>query len=100
VYKREFKDILEKGKKLFSDHYSISFIKNNKYFKASVVVSKKISKLAPERNYQKRISRELIKRVFSIELPYSCIFFVKKNLRSTPFTDLEKEISLISKKIQ
>jgi len=99
VRTEEFMTVMKTGSRTSSENISVVFIKNKSYFKGSVVVSKKISKLAPNRNSEKRKVREAVKKVFSFTLPYSIIFFVKKPIRNISFDNLLEEIKVISKKI-
>lgn len=84
-----------------SKNFSISYIDSPTFFKASVVISKKISKKSPDRNYQKRLVRESIRKVFYpfLEPKKACVFFIKQNISKTPFLEIISEIEQLSKKL-
>ena len=102
ITKKEFPTILNQGKRFFSSHLSLVFVENHQFFKTTVVVSKKINRGAPQRNRQKRVLREIIKKIFPLnkKIPYSCIFFVKKSVFDVPNAILEREIRDLSLKIK
>ena len=80
---------------------TILWVRNNSHFKASVVVPKKISKKAVERNQQKRVVREAVKKIFlkKSEFLFSCLFFVNKSVKDLPFAELLDETTALSEKI-
>lgn len=101
VTTQEFKEILKIGLRISSENISISYVKNDNQFKASVVVSKKVSKKAVDRNYQKRRVREAIRRVFyPFTQKNSVVFFVKRNISKNDFSEIVSEVERLSKKIK
>jgi ribonuclease P protein component len=103
VKTEDFTNVLNNGKKIFGEYFTLTYLKNTPHFKASVVISKKIAKKAVNRNMQKRKTREAIRKIFSpldsSSYPYSCLFFIKKDISEVPLTELTKEISGFSKKL-
>lgn len=104
VTTEEFTGVLNKGMRAFGNNFTLSWVNNKANFKASVVISKKVSKKAVDRNLQKRRTREAIKKIFTnsnfSNYPYSCVFFIKKNINDVPFPDLVKEIDHLSRNLK
>ncbi|MDD5651800.1 MAG: ribonuclease P protein component [Parcubacteria group bacterium] len=92
--KKDFDLIFKKGKILHSDFFTVRFLKNDMDFRRfAVLVSKKISPKATERNRLKRILREAIRKnqkLFPSGNDY--VFYVKKNYSKISFRELEKLI--------
>lgn len=80
IKKREdFKEIFQKGKRLFSFFYVIIYKKNNlTYSRIGISVSKKIGK-AYKRNYEKRIIREFFRKNKNLIKSYDLIVIKNKN---------------------
>ncbi len=56
----EIKEVLDKGKYLHTDIFMRKFIVKNEGKKFLIIVSKKVAKLAVERNRMKRLAYEVI----------------------------------------
>lgn len=94
----EIKAIISKRKSVGSSFYAIYFKKSTD-FKLCVTVSKKIGN-AVERNYQKRVVKEIIRKQMDKIRNVNLIIVVKQNSISLSFVDKEKEITRLIKKIR
>lgn len=92
-----FKNPFKKGKNVDSVSFSLKYNKENKEnYGVSVVISKKVASKATERNLLKR---RFLSVVFNnknlLKQGYSYVFYLKKDIKNTIFSDLEKEIRFI-----
>ena len=78
--------------------YSLDNSQNNQLTKFGVVISKKISKKATERNYCKRVVREIVMAILpKIKQGVFFVLVIRQNISSTSFDTLESEIYKIMK---
>lgn len=98
---RDFNRVYQKGKRLSSESFNLSFFPSRtKITRIGIVVGKKFSKKATERNRAKRIFREAAKEVYAdIKPGFDLVLFVKgvynKNLK---METAKKEIIELMKK--
>ena len=91
--------ILKKGESFSSKLFIIRYTKNNKgYDRYAAVISRKISLKAVERNRFKRQIFESIRKIQREEAPstYDIVLIPKKQILTSSFTDIEKDIVNIS----
>lgn len=96
----DFDKIFRSPNKFYSNNLVLKFYKtenlNNRF---AIVVSKKISKKAVERNkIRRRIYEVLRLNLDKIKTPYDIVFLVKKGVISLEYCEIESEIMYILKK--
>jgi len=96
-----FKNLFKKGKSIDNILFSLKYVKDNiQEYKVSIVVSKKVSKKATERNLLKRRFLSVVIENKDILLKdTSYIFYPKKNSLTTERNILQNEIFLVLQKI-
>lgn len=88
-------DILQKGKKKQSDNFGVFFLdrKNPQTPKFAFVISKKISKLAVNRNRVKRAMSESVRRnVSRVPKGVEFVFLAKKSIVDKSTDEIMKEV--------
>ena len=85
IKNRDFDRVYQKGKKCFAESFNLIFLPNRvSITRVGIVVGKKFSRKAVERNRTKRIFREAIRPVYShIQPGYDIVIFVKKPHRDS-----------------
>lgn len=93
ISKEFFEEISKKGKNINSSLFSIKYLKNSlKNSLFSVVVSKKVSKTAVERNLIKRRYKYIInKHKNLIKQGYFIVFYIKKESKNENFSNIQEE---------
>ena len=79
-----FNKVINKGKKIRSNFFLISFVKANE-FKIGISVPKKLGN-AVFRNYNKRIIKDIIPNIDIYDMKFHIVLIVKKD-----FIDLSKK---------
>lgn len=99
---RDFDRAYQKGKRISSATFNISLVSNKtRVTRIGVVVGKKFSKKATERNRTKRVFREAIKAIYKEIYPgLDIVIFVKKTKTQEPKienckTELKKALEKI-----
>lgn len=89
---RDFDRAYQKGKRVSSASFNISFVQNRSQItKIGVVVGKKFSKKATERNRAKRIFREAVRAIYNDICPgFDIVLFVKKTNTQEPKIEVIK----------
>ncbi|SRR4030042_3843567 len=88
-------EILNKGKRRQSDNFGVFYIKREKqdYPKFAFVISKKISKLAVNRNRVKRAMSESVRQnINRIPKEVEFVFLVKKEIVNKSTAEIMKEV--------
>ena len=88
-------EILKKGQKKQSENFGVFFVdrKNTGLPKFAFVISKKISKLAVNRNRVKRAMGESVRRnVPRVPKGYDFVFLAKKNIVNKSTDEIMKEV--------
>jgi ribonuclease P protein component len=98
VHTADFPYILKKPIRFETEHFRVLYLPNSQ-LQCSVVVSKKITKKAHNRNLEKRKIVHLFKKNVLLSAPYFIIIFTKKTVSQTPLTKLEEELKAIIKKL-
>ncbi len=89
--RNEFEILLKKGKRIHNKHFVLTYINANET-KCGVVVSKKISKKATDRNLiRRRVYSILGENMVLIENKHVSVS-VKKSVLDIKYTNLEKSI--------
>jgi ribonuclease P protein component len=92
----EFKEVFNFGKTIKTPLGIIKYKKGiKKYPRFAVVVSKKISKKATERNYQKRRVFAAIKECYSVFGVFDYILILNSEIKSIQYKDLITEFKNI-----
>jgi ribonuclease P protein component len=96
-FKKEFLEIKDKGRVLYSPLFGWLFYKENDDLKKfGFVVSKKISKKAVDRNRIRRVLSEIIrKNLDKFEKGTRLIFLTKQEILGKKMVEIEKEVSKI-----
>lgn len=102
VGRERFAEVMKNGARISTPLFLARYLKNSgdqRWFKLAVVVSKKISSKAVNRNNFKRRTRfatlEVIKEVhFPAEI-YTIIFFIKRSLKEIGFKTLKSEVKKV-----
>lgn len=89
---KDIEKLLSYKKSVGNVYYAIYYQNNLENLKVVASVSKKIGD-AVERNYQKRVVKEIIRKNIDMNLKISCLIIVKK--KSLDLSFLEKENNLI-----
>ena len=99
---KEFDEVLNKGKSFSSHFFDLKILRNNLGFvRIGVAVSKKLGKASSQRNYYKRVLRNLLKlSLSSVAVEYDIVLIAKANIKNRKFQELEKDaINLLQKAI-
>lgn len=102
VKSRDFDRAYQKGKRVSSMSFNVSFAQNRSQItRIGVVVGKKFSKKATERNHAKRIFREVIRAIYDdIHSGMDIVIFVKKtNSHETKLKDIKTEMKKTLEKV-
>jgi len=85
----EFKEVFNFGKTIKTPLFFVKIKENNKKFsRFAVVVSKKISKRAVERNYLKRKFYHALKEVYSVFPKNDYVFILNSEVKDIQYKDL------------
>jgi ribonuclease P protein component len=106
----EIKIVLNKGKKIYSPYFSLYYLLNNlPYSRIGVIINRKISKLAVERNYMKRIIKLVFRNFFLKEKEnkknfkklkeYDIVIVGKKRFLKKDFLKIENELISLFRKV-
>ena len=91
--KNEIQTLFEKGKRLRGQNFDLLFFKNNfSYGRAGIVVGKKFGG-AVDRNYIKRIFREILyNKQIEFKFSFDFILIPKSESKKKPFILLKQEV--------
>ncbi|MFW5439560.1 MAG: ribonuclease P protein component [Methylophilaceae bacterium] len=89
-------------RKRFSTEYLVIHYKPNELMQPRVgfVVAKKTAKLAVDRNYMRRVLRELCRQELSLLNNVDIVIQVKKPFKNSSFLNLKQELATLFVKIQ
>jgi len=92
--KREFAEVKNKGRILYSPLFGfLTYKENDDQKKIGFIVSKKISKRAVDRNRIRRILSEIVrKKLERFENGTRIIFLTKKEILGKKYDEVEKEV--------
>ncbi len=102
---QEIQMVLSKGEKIENPYFLIFYLENNlNRFRLGVVVSKKITKLAVERNYLKRIVKVIfrdyfLKNNFHFLKSYDIVIVIKKLFSRKDFLQIKENLFSLFKNI-
>lgn len=96
-----FKNFFKKGTSEEYSNFSVKYVRENKdNFGLSVVVSRKVSQKATERNLLKRRFLSLVLKQKNIILQgFSYVFYLKKEVKNSSLDNLSEEIKKSLSKI-
>jgi len=99
--RKDFKEVLEKGKTIKTSYLVFKYLKQNlPYFRLGILISKKVSKKATERNKIKRRIREIVRlNLPEISDKLDMVFIVLPQIKNE-FSFLKEEILRIFEKIK
>ncbi|SRR5258708_3228166 len=100
--KSDFENVRESGRFFPSKNFSISFVKRKegRDSRFGIIVSKKISKLAVDRNRARRIIKEIIrKNIESVKPGYDNVILAKSGILRQNSAKIETELKEAWKKI-
>lgn len=93
--KTEFAEVLKKGRVLQGPLFGLAAFERggSSPAKAGIIISKKVSKLATERNRSKRILRECLRRLIKKVKPGTLmVLLAKKGIAAAKKEEVEKEL--------
>lgn len=98
---RDFERIYQKGKRLSSESFNLNYGKNRtEVTRVGIVVGKKFSKKATERNRVKRVFREAINELYKdLKTGMDIVVFVKTNKSEIKLEKIKKELFESFKKV-
>ncbi len=89
----EFKEVFESGVRLYTEHFTVIYSPNSLGMpRLGLVVGKRISLNAVERNRIKRILREVFRRNKSSFDSFDVLFMARKPTEKLDYTRAEREI--------
>lgn len=93
IKKTDFKIIYKKGKTFYTDNFRITILENRKQFSQfAIVVSKKISPKAVDRNYIRRKIKSYLKENIT-RIPKGKYYIIQLNKKIKP---IKEDIDLVS----
>lgn len=97
--KKDFDQVFEKGRSVYSGSLGLRFLKNGQKFnRFGILVSTKVSKSAVARNLLKRRIRVIIKSHNpQLKQGYDCVFISKPGLIELSFDDLNNSVGQLLK---
>ncbi len=100
ISKTQISWLLKKSQKINDDFFSIKFNLNKKSFcRYSIVISKKILKLATDRNRLRRQCYEILRQFNQPNQATDFVIFIKSNTTSLQFNELNTKLTTLIKKI-
>jgi len=95
---KEFDEIFKKGKGLKEESLFLKIFKNNtEHTRIGIIVSKKVSKKAVERNKIKRQIKEIIKSN-NFKKGFQMIIIAYPNIKEKSFEEINKQLDNLLKK--
>jgi len=90
----EFEQVFERGDRLHTEHFTLIYAPNSFGFpRLGLVVGKRSSPSAVERNRIKRILREVFRQNKSLFDSFDVVFLAKKQSETLDYKKTEKEIA-------
>lgn len=90
----EFEEVFERGKRLYTEHFTLIYAPNSLGFpRLGLVVGKKTSLSSVGRNRIKRILREVFRRNKFLFDSFDVVFLAKKQSETLDYKKTEKEIT-------
>jgi len=98
--KKFFEKIIKKGKRFWNDFLFLKVMKNDlKLVRVGLVISRKISKKAVERNKIKRQLSEVLRiKINKINSGYDLVFFAKKGIKTRNFSEIKESVEVLLRK--
>ncbi len=102
VTKKDFPIFLNKKNSFYSKNITLKFIyskQNLENTKFCFIISKKVLSKANKRNFlRRRLKFVVLKNKLKIKNGFICVFYIKKTIISTSFSEIEKEVLFLLKK--
>ena len=96
--KNDFERVYKKGRGLKADSLFLKILENDKNFvRIGIVVSKKVSKKAVQRNKIKRRIREVLRKI-DFKPGFDIILVAYPNIKDKKFDQIEEEVNYLFKK--
>ena len=96
----EFSSVFNFRKRYSSDHLILYYKPNQRAVaRIGFVVSKKVAKLAVDRNYMRRVLRELCRQELAVLSDVDIVIQVKKSFNRSKFLLLKQELAMLFDKI-
>jgi ribonuclease P protein component len=97
----EFSSVFNFKKRFFSSFLVIHYVSTQvSQPRVGFVVAKKVAKLAVDRNYMRRVLRELCRQELSVLSNVDLVIQVQKPFKSSDFMQLKQDIVILFAKIQ
>jgi len=96
---KDFEKIIKKGERFWDIFLFLKVIKNNLMIvRVGLVISRKVSKKAVERNRIKRQLSEILRiKINEINSGYDLVFFVKKGIKTRSFSEIKESVEALLK---
>jgi len=96
---KDFEKIIKKGERFWDIFLFLKVIKNNlRIVRVGLVISRKVSKKAVERNRIKRQLSEILRiKINEINSGYDLVFFVKKGIKTRSFSEIKESVEALLK---
>ncbi len=97
---RDFQSVIDNGTKIFSKEYIIYYLNTDTgYCRVGISVGKKMLKRAVDRNYEKRVLREIFSKIYSqLDGSYDYIIISRKASLRLSFDEKLQCVSKLLKK--
>ena len=95
----EIKKVFDKPSKSVGNKYYTIYCQESESTKVAIAVSKRLG-TAVFRNYQKRVTREILRRNFELLRNKKILLVVKVNSVALPFEKKDQEITRLLKQIE
>ena len=97
----EFSSVFSFRKRIYGE-FLVANIKPNQQtcHRYGLVVSKKLAKLAVNRNYMKRVLRALLSHVDNVAQGYDVVIQVRKPFQHPQFDQVQQDLSFLIRRLQ
>ncbi len=91
---RDFQNVIDNGKKIYSKEYIIYYLNTNTgYCRVGISIGKKILRNAVDRNYEKRVTRDFISKIYSkLNGSYDYVIICRKPSISMSYDQRQKRV--------
>jgi len=99
--KREFKEVLDEGKKISSNYFFVFMMKKKEsnYFKVGFIITKKIGNAVLRNKIKRRIKEALRNIELNFNEGISIIFIVKKVILEKSYIEITQELIKVLRKV-
>jgi ribonuclease P protein component len=89
---REYTEIINKGKKIKSNNFSIYYRKNNEKNRYGISIPKKTGKAVIRNKIKRRIKNIIDNNKNSMQSSYDYVIIIRKGILDLTYLDMEKEL--------